>query len=340
MTKLKENPYGYIYFMAASSFTNADETRWILQTVTFGHHLIYCNYGKINANQLRLDFSPFTSIYTAQVWYLILLNVVTLLILLQYSRVTVWFDAVTVFIRQIGSGKNYFLPISLTSLLCLPLLALYENELSSKIIVPRRSPQLNSLREILENNFEIYGTNPYPSSQMMDGLTMFRNYLRHDFETIGLTNKLSSSLFVTDFYDQDGLLKLLLPKYPARCILLKTFSIDVSLNRVQNQELKGRYKCFKIENIALAKIHYDLAIVRFIEEMRSIVKFIFPSGVNIAWREWGNFIHEVKRKRILKSNRHEYINMDALVPFILGGGLVWVMCGIVFMLEIVIKVCG
>ncbi|OXA46026.1 hypothetical protein Fcan01_19084 [Folsomia candida] len=136
MTKLEGNSYGYIYFMAGSP--SIDEiSRWALQSVKFGHHLIYCNYGKINVNQfigVRLDFSPFTSIYTVQVWWLILLTVVTLFVLLQHSGVTVWFDAVTVFIRQLGSGKNY-VPICLTSLLCLPLLAVYENELASKIIV-------------------------------------------------------------------------------------------------------------------------------------------------------------------------------------------------------------
>lgn len=290
--------------------------------------MIYCNYDKIiGQNTFAFTNSAWLSPYSKEIWGLVILTFFAAFFVSQSRSGISWIHVFALFLRQ--SFVKYHILFFLISYSTIPMLLLYEYNIAAKLIAPLRPTQLISLKQVLDGGYEIFAIKTVPNTISL------KHMLQPIFDSVGYGNKIDSIVHQTIDYRTEALVAVLGAEHPNRSILVATQDPTYFLHYVKNDVLRGRYDCYKIENIALVRSYFDIFYLRLQKEVISLLSQIQGGGLTNFWKEMDNFNNfAIMKGRESKIENKEEIRMNELLPLCFVCLVVLAVSCFVFITEI------
>lgn len=240
------------------------------------------------------------------------------------------------------------MPTSITSILpilyvilsfsAVILLSMYEFFITSELVVPEVARKLERLPEIVNQGFILH------SRIVPKRHTSVRETLEADFSRWNISDKLNISVKEMAKNEID-LVKMFAKSRPKFAMIFRGLPSMGILHRrmVAELELKGRYNCHLVTNVAHKRTIYDNFINPIGPRCKQILDTLRESGFYIVWEKWNELAGDVWfAGKVRGTNltvvqvKADYISFRNLLSFQIVFVVILIVAGIVWVVEKVI----
>ncbi|OXA42453.1 hypothetical protein Fcan01_22674 [Folsomia candida] len=161
------------------------------------------------------------------------------------------------------------------------LLSEYEFFVTAELVVPELPKKLENRGEIVNNGFVLHNI------IVPEGTTQIKETLEIDFFLWNVSNKLNGSVKEVG-QDEADLIKMFAKSRPKFAMIHRGLPHEgrFVLRTVNELELKGRYNCFLVTNVADRRLIYDNFLNAIGEKCKELMDRLREAGFYKVWETW------------------------------------------------------
>lgn len=272
------------------------------------------------------------------VWVTLLLIMPTVIILQLYCKRQLEKTPKLILFSIIAKSCNWFI-IFIALFICW----FYENDLLSMVTVIESMHQFESLEEFLNAGYKIKSYRTIATDQTEE-------LLKFDFEILGLGHRINQSFFTIPNATNVMTGYIAKPYFMAKYINGEKASImyDSSVGEIASKFLQSELvntisdasiECLTVKQELYPRFQHWKFNTAGCEFLQDTVQIITQSGLSQKWDQWSSWVLMLKRGilndvKLVAKLDPDYINIQKLVPIIIGLFTCLFSCLICFCIEI------